>query len=119
MISKPLITVVETPTFLRQANRLMADSTREKIIDAIAKNPELGEFIVGTGGARKWRYARPGSGKSGGFRVIHFYHDDTVPAFALGVFAKSDKINLTQAERNQMKKNLSDLVETYKQGARK
>ena len=57
MVSKPLITVVETPTFLRQANRLMADSTREKIIDAIAKNPELGEFIVGTGGAKKWRHA--------------------------------------------------------------
>ena len=119
MVRKPLITVVETPTFLKQAKGLMADSTRQMIIDALAKNPDLGEFIVGTGGAKKWRYARPGSGKSGGFRVIHFYHDDTVPTFALGVFAKNDNINLTQAERNQMKKNLSDLVETYKQGARK
>lgn len=119
MVSKPLITVVETPTFIRQANRLMAESTQEKIVEAIAKNPELGEIIVGTGGARKWRHARPGSGKSSGFRVIHFYHDDTVPAFALGVFAKSDKINLDKAERNQIKKNLSDLVETYRKGARK
>ncbi len=62
MVGKPLITVVETPTFLKQANRLMADSTREKIIDAMAKNPELGEFIVGAGGAKKMAIRPAGLG---------------------------------------------------------
>lgn len=34
-------------------------------------NPEKGNLIAGTGGSRKVRLGKPGSGKSGGFRILY------------------------------------------------
>jgi hypothetical protein len=63
--------------------------------------------MPGTGGARKVRFAAKGKGKSGGVRVITFYSGQEIPVFLLNVFAKNEKIDLTAAERNEMKKILS------------
>jgi hypothetical protein len=38
----------------------------------LALNPEAGDVIKGSGGCRKVRWSRPGSGKRGGVRVIHY-----------------------------------------------
>jgi hypothetical protein len=47
--------------------------------------------------------AGKGRGKSGGYRLITFYRvGDRV--FLLTVFSKGDRANLTQAERNGLKK---------------
>ena len=51
---------------------------------------------------RKVRVALPGRGKSGGARVIYYFHSETLPLFALTVFAKNERANLTLAERNAM-----------------
>ena len=113
-MSNKRITVVETDPFVRRAKALLDDATKQEIIDAVAENPEIGELIQGTGGCRKWRIARPGGGKSGGFRVIHYYYDETVPVFLLTVFDKTQQVNITKAERNALK-DLSDrLVSTYR-----
>jgi len=45
--------------------------------------------------------------------VIYFFHGTTVPAFLLSVFAKNRKVDLTQAERNEMRKLTAELAETY------
>jgi hypothetical protein len=37
-----------------------------------AANPDTGDVIVGTGGLRKVRWSRAGSGKSGSVRVVYF-----------------------------------------------
>ncbi len=55
--------------------------------------------MPGCGGARKLRVARPGGGKSGGYRVISYYAGADVPVFLLIVFAKNMKSNLTKAEQ--------------------
>ncbi|WP_265306516.1 type II toxin-antitoxin system RelE/ParE family toxin [Verminephrobacter eiseniae] len=56
----------------------------------------------GTSGVRKLRWRRGGQGKSGGVRVIYYYHDDLMPLYLLTLFAKGDKANLTKAERNDL-----------------
>ena len=56
--------------------------------------------MPGCGGARKLRVAKPGKGKSGGYRVISYFAGDDVPVFLLTVFGKNEKTNLTKAERN-------------------
>ena len=68
----------------------------------MARDPECGEIMRGTGGVRKVRVALPGRGKSGGARVIYYFHSETLPLFALTVFAKNERANLTLAERNAM-----------------
>jgi hypothetical protein len=41
-------------------------------VDFIARNPEAGDVIPETGGVRKIRWSRQGSGKRGGVRVVYF-----------------------------------------------
>ncbi len=62
--------VVETPEFIKQAARCMDKISWNGFIDYIAENPEAGDIIVGTGGARKIRWTGDSNkGKRGGVRV--------------------------------------------------
>ncbi len=76
-------------------------------------------MIVGTGGIRKFRWARESEGKSGGFRVIYYYHSNEIPLFALNIFAKNEKGNLTKVEKNELKKLTDILRNTYKPKGKK
>ena len=59
-------TVIETPTFQKQAEKLWSEDERLAFIDWIVANPLAGDVIPGADGARKVRWSRAGSGKSGG-----------------------------------------------------
>jgi len=112
-----LMTVVETPGFLREAQGAMPDEERVSLINFLAANPLAGDVMPETGGARKLRWRAPGRGKRGGVRVIYYYHDESIPLFLLNVFAKNEKSNLTQAERNEISKLLPRLVASYRKRA--
>ena len=58
-----LITVAETPLFARQAEAVWDDDERTEFVTFIAANPEAGDVIAGTGGVRKVRWSRAGTGK--------------------------------------------------------
>ena len=59
-------------------------------------------MIEGTGGVRKLRWARDGRGKSGGVRVIYYFHSEAMPLYLLTMFAKNERANLSKAERNEL-----------------
>jgi hypothetical protein len=108
-----IVTVAETPEFQRRAHTLLSDEERMALIDYVARNPSAGVSIGG--GVRKFRYARDGGGKSGGFRVIHFYcEDETVPIFLITIFAKNEKANLTKTEAEAVKSLGKLLAESYR-----
>lgn len=94
-----LLTVVETPTFLRQASGIWADDERAELVDHVARNPESGVVIPDTGGVRKMRWGRQGSGKRGGARVIYFYHHPDAPLYLLLAYAKAQREDMTQDEK--------------------
>jgi hypothetical protein len=71
-------------------------------------------MMPGTGGARKIRFAAKGKGKSGGYRVISFFSGQDIPVFLLDVYAKGERIDLSQAEKNILKQILAQIVETYR-----
>ena len=112
----PPVTVIETPSFLREAKGKMDDAERQELVSFLAFNPTAGDIMEGTGGVRKVRWAREGGGKSGGFRVVYFFHNMNAPLFALNLFAKNEKANLSKADRNELKKLSALLVETYRGG---
>ena len=65
---------------------------------------ERGQIDADLGaGLIKQRVARPGAGKSGGFRTLVFFRAETRAVFAFG-FAKSDMANLDDAEEAYLKK---------------
>jgi hypothetical protein len=80
-----LITVAETPLFSRQAIEVWNDAEREAFIDFIARNPGEGDLIPETGGVRKIRWVRPGSGKRGGARDLFLSQRRPTSLFADGL----------------------------------
>ena len=111
--------VIETSIFLRDAARAgLSDDERAKIIDLVADNPMAGDLIPGTGGARKLRVARRGKGKSGGYRIITYYAAKDVPILLLAVIDKSDRANLSQAEKNALRDRLLRFAPTYRDGVK-
>jgi len=103
-VARRFITVAETPLFSRQALDIWDDAEREAFIDFIARNPEEGDLIPETGGVRKIRWTRPGSGKRGGARVIYFYHSGDRPLYLLMVYVKARQENLTADEKKVVRK---------------
>jgi len=101
-MGRPLQTVIETAEFLGRASKMMSEEQRAGVVAMLARDPECGEIMPGTGGVRKVRVALSGRGKSGGARVIYYFHSLRLPVFALTVFAKNEKANLSATERNAM-----------------
>jgi hypothetical protein len=95
-------TVAETPEFSRRAARLLSHVEHEALILALAMNPLAGDLIRGTGGVRKLRWARGGRGKSGGVRIIYYFHSANAPLHLLTIFGKGEKADLTEDERNKL-----------------
>ena len=85
------ITVVETSAFLRSADLVMDDLEREALVDYLAHNPTAGDLFPGAGGLRKLRWGIEGRGKRGGARVVYYFHDLTIPLFAIAAYAKIRK----------------------------
>jgi hypothetical protein len=104
------MTVVETGRFLKDADRLMPEAERARLVEFIAANPESGDLIPETGGIRKLRWALEGRGKRGGARVIYFFHNESLPVFLLAAYGKNEKANLSKVERNAMAKLVPLLV---------
>ncbi len=98
------LTVAETPLFVRQAEKVWSEDEREAFVTFIATNPEAGDVIPDTGGVRKVRWTRAGSGKRGGTRVIYFYYDAGRPLYLLLVYAKARQENLSPDEKREVHK---------------
>lgn len=102
-------TVAETPTYTKQAENLLNEDERKAVIDFLSQNPDSGDRIKDTGGVRKVRIAASGHGKRGGARVVFYYLDDSLPLFALAIYAKNVKTDLTSDEKKTVKKIVTEL----------
>ena len=107
------VSVVETPEFLTATRRIMDEEERGLLVDYLARNPLAGDLVQGTGGVRKLRWALDGRGKSGGARVIYYYHGEAMPLFALTAYAKNERADLSQADRNDFRLLTTLLVARY------
>ncbi len=106
-------TIVEMPEFLRKAEALISEEEKQEIINYLAVHTETGIVMKGTGGIRKLRWAIGNKGKSGGVRIVYYYHNKHMPLFLLSLFGKSKKANLTKSERNGLAKLTNILIRNY------
>src|SRR6202171_3121678 len=112
-------TVIETPAFLASAaDERIGEDEREAIVSYMAANPDAGDVMPGTGGARKVRFPGRGKGKSGGYRVVTYYSGTDVPALLLALIDKGERANLSKAERNELRKELSGFAKDYRGAAK-
>jgi hypothetical protein len=108
------ITVAETAVFVRQAGAVWADDEQFEFVDFIARNPEAGDLIPATGGVRKVRWGRRGSGKRGGVRIIYFYHDPAMPLYLLMIYAKSRRDDLSPDARRTVQELVARLKAAHR-----
>ncbi|EJF82551.1 type II toxin-antitoxin system RelE/ParE family toxin [Bartonella rattimassiliensis] len=108
-------TVIETPAYLISAKEEgITPEELFNIVSFIAANPDAGDLMQGTGGARKVRFPTKHKGKSGGYRVITFFGGQNIPVFLLDIYSKSSQGNLTKSEKNELKKILTALLDEYR-----
>jgi hypothetical protein len=67
-----MLTVVETLLFQKQWPLYWTEEERGEFAAFIAERPVAGDVVPGSGGIRKVRWSRAGTGKSGGVRVIYY-----------------------------------------------
>jgi len=107
-------TVVELPTFIRQAEAIFSPEERSALIDYLSAHPTLGDEIPGAGGVRKLRFAASSRGKRGGARVIYYWYSEDAPIYALLVYAKNVRTDLSPKE----KKTVAAIAKAIKQHQR-
>ncbi len=93
------------PRYQREVAKLLDPEEQDAMECHIADDPERHPRIPGGSGMRKARWARPGGGKRGGVRVIYYF---AVPdaIYFMSVFAKNEKENLSDAEKQALAKIL-------------
>ncbi|MEK7736725.1 MAG: transcriptional regulator [Pseudomonadota bacterium] len=69
----------------------LADDEYAALQEYLCEHPDAGDMIRGSGGVRKLRWNRPGSGKSGGVRVCYFVRGKAGKILMLVIYAKSAK----------------------------
>jgi mRNA-degrading endonuclease RelE of RelBE toxin-antitoxin system len=89
-----MLTVIESPLFSKLWPDYWSEEERGEFSAFIANNPEAGDVVPGSGGCRKIRWSRAGSGKRGGVRVIYTARLARGAVVLLVIYAKSAKDNI-------------------------
>ncbi len=85
-----MLTVAETEVFSRYVKDYWTEEDRGEFAVWMAEHYDAGDVVRGSGGCRKVRWNRKGSGKSGGVRVIYYnmLQDGTI--WLLLIYAKNE-----------------------------
>ena len=110
-----MITIAETETFQKKIKKLLSIEEKDDLIAYLSEHPSAGDLIQGTGGIRKIRWARGAKGKSGGIRVIYYFHSEIMPLYLLAAFGKNEKANITAEEKILLSKTVNELVAYWRQ----
>lgn len=93
----------ESPVFTRQVIALLSDDSYAELQRFLAKQPDAGDVIQGTGGLRKIRWVAHGKGKRGGVRVIYFHVSARQQIRMLLIHRKGVKDDLTASEKKVLR----------------
>ena len=108
---------VETTIFTRRWHELGLTATDLfELQIRLINNPTAGDLIVGTGGARKIRFALQHKGKRGGARIIYVdvLHDEQI--HLLLCYTKAKKETLTDDQKKQLKAIIKAIKEEGRDG---
>lgn len=104
--SHALLTIIESPLFSKLWPDYWTEEERGEFATFIATHPDAGDVIPGTGGCRKIRWSRAGSGKRGGVRVIYTARLNSGAVVLLVIYAKSPQDNIPAHVLRQIAKEL-------------
>ena len=71
-----MFSFIETRLFTKLVLEYLSDEEYGSLQKALMRDPDAGSVVPGSGGVRKLRWAAPGRGKHGGYRVIYLCATD-------------------------------------------
>lgn len=99
---------IETPVFTRVATDIWSDDEYHALQLALFLKPELGPIIPRSGGLRKMRWSRRGTGKRGGVRVIYYWDEPSETFYLLYAYRKTEQEDLTPRQRRMLSRLVSE-----------
>ena len=103
-----MFTIVETSLFQKQWPAYWTEEERGEFAAELAVSPEAGAVIKESGGIRKIRWKRNGTGKSGGVRVIYFTKNEAEEVVLLLIYAKSEIDNIKGPALKEIRRALEN-----------
>ena len=101
-----MLTVVETELFQKLWPAYWTEEERGEFASFLSANPTAGDVVPESGGVRKIRWKRQGTGISGGGRVIYFTRNEAEDLVLLTLYAKSRTDNLSGAILKEIRRAL-------------
>ena len=99
-----MFTVIETLLFEKQWPLYWNEEERGEFAAYIAESPSAGDVVPKSGGIRKVRWRRAGTGKSGGVRVICFTRTTEEEIVLLLIYAKAKTDNITGPKLKEIRR---------------
>ena len=99
-------TIVESPLFQSQWPDYWDEDERGEFSAWLAQTPEAGDVVPGSGGVRKVRWSRKGTGKRGGVRVVYFNTQASGEINLMLMYAKSALDNISADVLKRLKKEI-------------
>jgi hypothetical protein len=94
------VDVIRTRRFMKDMQRMGASARdMERLMHAIAQNPQAGDVVPGLDGLRKLRFALGNKGKRGGGRAIYVLIMARDTAFMIFAYSKAEQADLTADQR--------------------
>ena len=104
-----MLTFIELQGFSKRRQALLPDDEFRAFQEILINDPEAGDTISGTGGFRKIRWSRPGTGKRGGVRVIYYNVTIKGRIYLALIYPKNEQDELSQ-EQKKMLRQVSELL---------
>lgn len=104
-----MFTFIELQGFSKRRQALLPDDEFRAFQEILINDPEAGDTISGTGGFRKIRRSRPGTGKRGGVRVIYYNVMIKGRIYLALIYPKNEQDELSQ-EQKKMLRQVAELL---------
>jgi mRNA-degrading endonuclease RelE of RelBE toxin-antitoxin system len=103
-----MFSFIETRLFTKLVLDYLSDEDYSALQQALMVDPDAGPVIPGSGGVRKLRWAAPGRGKRGGYRIIYYVRKAHGVIWMLTMYPKNVAHNIPAHVLRQIRKEVED-----------
>jgi mRNA-degrading endonuclease RelE of RelBE toxin-antitoxin system len=103
-----MFSFIETRLFSKLVLEYLSDEEYGSLQQALIRDPDAGPVIPGSGGVRKLRWAAPGRGKHGGYRIIYYVKRTNGVIWLLTMYPKNVAENIPAVVLRRIRQEVDD-----------